>query len=132
MQINLALIYFFAAAGVLDTAYLLYHKFRGTDVYCLFFPPEWCRAVQHSPYTRTWGIPNSAAGLTMYLAIIAFLTLNQYAILPFWPVQAVVALGFAFSLYFTYIQARVIRAFCTWCVISAFNFFVMFAAAFFL
>jgi uncharacterized membrane protein len=118
--------------GLLDTSYLIYHKLRGTDVRCLFFPPEWCRAVQYSPLSKTFGIPNSIAGFVMYLAIIILLMLNQYAILPFWPVQAVVAAGFAFSLYFTYLQAMVIRAFCTWCVISAFNFFVMFVVAFFL
>ena len=132
MSINIALIYFFAAVGVLDTVYLLYHKMRGTDVYCLFFPAEWCRAVQYSPYSKTLGVPNSLAGFFMYSAIITLLTFSQYGISSFLPVQAVIAVGFAFSLYFTYIQARVIRAFCTWCVLSAFNFFVMFVAAFFL
>lgn len=132
MPINIALIYFFAAVGVLDTSYLIYHKLRGTDVWCLFFPPEWCRTVQYSEYSKTFGVPNSMAGLAMYLGIIILLALYQFGMLPFWPAQAVIAFGFAFSLYFTYVQARILRAFCTWCVLSAFNFFVMFVAAFFL
>jgi uncharacterized membrane protein len=126
------LIYFFAAVGILDTAYLIYHKLRGTDVACLFFPPEWCHTVQYSKYSKTFGVPNSMAGFAMYAAIIMFLAAYQAGMLAFWPVQAVVAFGFAFSLYFTYVQARILRAFCTWCVLSAFNFFVMFVAAFFL
>ena len=40
--------------------------------------------------------------------------------------------GFIFSLYFTYVQAFVLRAFCTWCVISALNFTLMMLAVYLL
>ena len=40
------------------------------------------------------------------------------------------AFGFAVSLYFPYVQAFILRAFCTWCVISSLDFFVMFWAVF--
>ncbi len=128
----LILIYVFAGIGVLDTLYLVYHKFKGTDVSCYFFPPEWCRKVQYAPQSRTLGIPNSMAGLGMYLLILILALLYQGAYIVFWPIQAVIAFGFLFSLYFTYVQAFVLRAFCTWCVISAVNFLVLAAAAFIL
>ena len=39
------LVYIFSVIGILDTSYLIYHILHKTDVYCLFFPPEWCRKV---------------------------------------------------------------------------------------
>jgi uncharacterized membrane protein len=34
-------------------------------------------------------------------------------------------------MYFTWVQAFVLRAFCTWCVVSAINFTVMFLVVLF-
>lgn len=114
--------------GILDTLYLIWHKVRGTEVACIGFPKEWCRKVWYAKQSRTFGVPNSILGFLMYAGIGIFVLLQPAA--PFWPVQFLVAFGFAFSLYFTYVQAFVLRAFCTWCVISALNFFVMFWAVF--
>ena len=123
--------YVFCAIGLLDTLYLSYHSINKSDVACWFFPKEWCRKVQYSKYSKLmFGIPNAYLGLAMYLAIIllTFYTLGGAAA-P-WLVKAVVVFGFAFSMFFTYIQAFVLRAFCTWCVISALNFTVMFLCLF--
>ncbi|HXF44411.1 MAG TPA: vitamin K epoxide reductase family protein [Candidatus Paceibacterota bacterium] len=123
--------YVFGTIGVLDTLYLIYHKVRGTDVACPFFPKEWCRAVQYSPQSKTFGIPNSVAGFGMYVAILILTRLYTAGTAPFWPIQVIVTIGFLFSLYFTYVQAFVLKAFCTWCVVSALNFLVMFTVAWF-
>ena len=125
------ILYVCGVVGVLDTLYLLYHKMRGTDVACPFFPDEWCRIVQHSPQSKIFGIPNSFLGLLMYLAILLLTWLYAGATVPFWTIQAIVTFGFLFSIYFTYVQAFVLRAFCTWCVVSAINFTIMFAVAWF-
>ncbi len=126
------LLYVCAAVGIADTLYLIYHKVRGTDVACLFFPKEWCRKVQYSSYSKTLGIPNSVAGFGMYTAILLLTWLYVGGSIAFWPIQAIVAFGFLFSMYFTYVQAFILRAFCTWCVVSALNFTVMFFAVWFL
>lgn len=123
-------LYLCGVIGVLDMLYLLYHKIMGTDVACPFFPKEWCHKVQHSPQSKTFGVPNSLAGLVMYSAILG-LTWRYASGGSFWPVQAVVTFGFIFSIYFTYVQAFVLKAFCTWCVISAINFIVLFLAVWF-
>lgn len=117
-----------AVIGVADTLYLIWHKFQGTDVACPFFPKAWCRKVQYSRQSVTAGVPNSIWGFLMYAGILFIASLQPE--LPFWPLQALVGVGFAFSLYFTYVQAFVLRAFCTWCVVSALNFTVMFWAVF--
>lgn len=119
------ILYICGFIGVLDTLYLIYHKVRGTDVACPFFPDEWCRKVQHSPQSKTLGIPNSVAGFFMYVIILILTGFFAAGEIALWPILAIVTFGFLFSMYFTYVQAFVLRAFCTWCVISAINFTVM-------
>ncbi len=130
MPLSLKLIFVFSAIGVLDTLYLIYHMVKKTDVACWFFPREWCRKVQHSPWSKTLGVPNSVAGLAIYLLILTLGFFYLQGLVPFLSLQIIIGVGFLFSMYFTFIQAFVLRAFCTWCVISAINFIVMAAAAF--
>ena len=125
---TLSILYIFSAIGLIDTAYLIYHKVKGTDVACVGFPKAWCRKVQYSPYSKTFGIPNSVAGFGMYAVILVLTGLYVTGSVPFWPIRAIVTFGFLFSMYFTYIQAFVLRAFCTWCVVSTVNFIIMFLA----
>ncbi len=126
-----SILYIFGIIGALDTLYLIYHKIRGTDVACPFFPKEWCLKVQHSPQSKTFGIPNSFAGFGMYTAILILTWLYAGGAVAFWPIQAIVTFGFLFSMYFTYVQAFVLKAFCTWCVVSAINFTIMFLTVWF-
>ena len=130
MPLSLALIYVFSLIGIADTCYLVYHKIKGTDVACPFFPKEWCKKVQYAPQSKTFGIPNSMAGLGMYSLILILTILFSNGGVPFLPIQIIVGIGFLFSLYFTYVQAFVLRAFCTWCVVSAINFVVLAVVAF--
>ncbi|MBI2448182.1 vitamin K epoxide reductase family protein [Candidatus Microgenomates bacterium] len=132
MPTSLILIFIFSIIGITDTLYLIYHKIKGTEVACIFFPPEWCRRVQQSKYSKTFGIPNSVAGLVMYLVIFVLAILYFYSITPFWWLEIPITIGFLFATYFTYIQAFVLRAFCTWCVLSAINFVVLMIASFIL
>lgn len=122
------ILYIFGFIGVLDTLYLIYHKIRGTDVACPFFPKEWCYKVQHSPQSKTFGIPNSVLGFLMYIIIIVLTALFAGGSILLWPIQVVVTFGFLFSMYFLYIQGFILKAFCTWCVVSAINFTVMLIA----
>ncbi len=124
------ILYVFSFIGVLDTLYLIYHKLRGTDVACPFFPKEWCYKVQHSPQSKTFGVPNSYLGFIMYVLILVMTYMYAIGALVFWPIQAIVTFGFLFSMYFIYIQAFVLKAFCTWCVVSAINFTIMMLAVY--
>ena len=112
--------------GIINTLYLTYHSLRGTMVYCLGFPDEWCEKVQKSKYSKTFGIPNPYLGLGVLLTILVLVVLYSQGTLSLLPVNIVVSFGFLFSLYFLYIQAAVIRAYCTWCVVSAIVFTLLF------
>ena len=132
MELYLILILVFSFFGILDTLYLSYHSVKKTDVACWFFPKEWCLKVQYSKQSKMFGIPNSFLGLGMYLAIFGLTLLFIQGLVPFWWIQAVIGFGFLFSMYFTFVQAFILRAYCTWCVVSAINFIVMAIAAFLL
>lgn len=125
MNTIITILYVCGIIGIIDTLYLIYHKLKGTEVACLFFPKEWCYKVQHSTQSKTFGIPNSYLGFIMYVLILVMTYMFTGGVIPFWPIQAIVTFGFLFSMYFLYIQAFVLRAFCTWCVVSAINFTVM-------
>jgi uncharacterized membrane protein len=105
--------------GILNTIYLTVKSVRNEAVYCLFLPDEWCQKVQHSKYSKTLGIPNPYLGLGMLSVILALLLLYANGIIPLWPAMGLISFGFLFSMYFLYIQAFIIKAFCTWCVVSA-------------
>lgn len=125
---TLTIIAIFAGIGIVDTVYLMYKKAVRADVACIGFPKRWCTKVQYSTYSTTFGIPNAVSGFAMYLAILVLVVLQPSV--PFWPVAVLVGIGAAFSLYFFAIQVFVLRALCTWCVISLISFAAMFWAVF--
>lgn len=112
--------------GILNTIYLSITAILGKNVYCFLLPDEWCLAVQHSKYSKTFGIRNPYLGLFMLtlIAVMYYMNLNDQ--LDYLYTFGIVTFGFLFSCYFLYIQAVLIKAFCTWCVLS----FLVFTALF--
>lgn len=74
------------------------------------------------------GIPNGYLGFVLYSAILILTGFFMFTTMPFWPIIFLVFTGFLFALYFTILQAFVLRAFCIYCLISAVNFTAMFLA----
>jgi uncharacterized membrane protein len=118
-----------ALIGLLNTLYLSYCTLMQKPVACWFLPEEWCRKVQYSPHSRTFGIPNPYLGLIMISLILILTYLFLQSVVPFWIIFAVITAGFLFSNYFTYVQIVIIKALCTWCVLSALVFTVLFIAS---
>ncbi|MHB8870969.1 MAG: vitamin K epoxide reductase family protein [Candidatus Doudnabacteria bacterium] len=126
METYLVVLLVLAVLGIFNTLYLSSHAITKKPVKCLWFPEEWCIKVQQSKYSRTLGIPNAFAGLGMYVAILVLTLLFISGSISFTPIFWLVVFGFAFSMYFLFIQAFVLRAFCTWCVISIVEFTLLF------
>jgi uncharacterized membrane protein len=118
----LDILYILGVIGVANTLYLSYHTISKRPVWCLLFPEEWCRKVQYSSWSRTLGVPNSFAGLAIYSLLVVLTYLHAKGSVALAPIQWLIYLGFAFSMYFLFIQGFVLRAFCTWCVLSAADF----------
>ena len=108
-----------ALAGMADAAYLTVEHLAGNSVRCMVV--SGCDEVLQSSYaTVAGGVPVAAVGLAAYFAVFSLATLAAFGydgarrlLTP------LVAVMFLATLWFLYLQAFVIKAFCTYCLISA-------------
>lgn len=119
------LIFTLAAIGINDTLYLIRKRIASqTPSLC-----KECQTVLASKYRRILVIPNEVLGLIFYViisVIAAFLVIGLEPII-WWQiiVKILISIGTLFSLYFIYLQWRVIKVWCFWCLISAITIFLM-------
>lgn len=123
----LALLFTIAAIGVSETVYLIKTRARFEAPVCPI--GENCAVVLTSTYSRLFLLPNDVWGLLFYIvsaAIAAFLVIG-IAPMAFWylVLKIAIAAGALFSLFLTYLQWRVIKAWCFWCMMSAFTVWLM-------
>lgn len=80
-----------------------------------------CEYVNSTKYSELFGVPVALLGAlayaTMFVTIAAALVRKQEA--PLTGAWGIAAASFAFSMYLTYIELRVIDAICVYCVVSA-------------
>lgn len=133
MTIALIFMLVISGIGILSTAYHSLHEITNTKVPCLFFPEEWCEKVRKSPYSKLFNtIPNPIIGFIMFTSIFAiswnhFIDSSNGMTLAY----VIIGIGFLFSMYFTYIQGYILKAFCSFCVISSLLFTVLFLLSLF-
>lgn len=107
-----------ALLGLADATYLTVAHLTGDDAVC--GSAIGCSTVLGSAYATIRGIPTAAFGTLAYFTVfsLAILAAFGYA----WMrglLMVVVGLMFAASLYFLYLQAFVLHAFCPFCLFSA-------------
>jgi len=108
-----------ALVGLADAVYLTVEHLTGRSVRCMVV--SGCDEVLQSSYaTVAAGVPVAAVGAVAYFTAFSLATLAAYGydgarrlLTP------LVAVMFLATLWFLYLQAFVIRAFCTYCLISA-------------
>ena len=108
-----------ALLGLADAVYLTVEHLSGQSVRCMVV--SGCDEVLQSSYaTVAFGVPVAAVGAVAYFTVFSLATLAAYGydgarrlLTP------LVAVMFLATLWFLYLQAFVIRAFCTYCLISA-------------
>jgi len=120
--------------GLFDSSYLLWvYTSPSSPMICLGGGTG-CDVVRASSYSNLWGVPLPAYGVLMYvtLALLIFaesLVGARLAELIRYAVTGIAGAGFLFSLYLSGIEAFVLHAWCTWCMISAGSVTVIFALA---
>jgi len=120
--------------GLFASTYLSITYLTGKPIVCGLLTG--CEIVRASSWATTFGIPRPLLGLVFYGAIILSLVIRTYA--PrhrpdFWKAITLLATfcGFVESGFLTLVQTFSIRAFCTWCLLSAVCATVLFILSFF-
>jgi uncharacterized membrane protein len=110
-----------ALVGLAAATYVFVTHSLGYELFCPF--ATGCDAVQNSPYAVLFGIPVSLLGTLGFTAfiVLALTALRsapaRRACLRALLVLSVLEVGF--TSYMAYLQISVIRAICSWCMLSA-------------
>ena len=118
-----ALIFTLSALGISETVYLIKKRVLSQKPVCII--GEDCAKVLTSRYSTIFIIPNDVLGLLFYIVcslIAAFLVIGVQPLL-LWDfiIKISVAFGSLLSVFFVYLQFKVIKAWCFWCLMSAFT-----------
>lgn len=118
-----------ALLGFADATYLTIEHFSGDIPPCTIV--EGCESVLTSPYAVIAGIPVSLIGAIFYFIVLvgvfSFIESKKTGLLK-WSLLLTV-FGFLATLWFLYLQAFVIGAFCLYCLGSALTSTVLFVTA---
>ena len=112
------IIAFIALVGLSDATFLTVAHLTGDDAVC--GSSIGCSTVLGSAYATIRGVPTAAFGGVAYFVVfsLAVLAISGYARMRTL-LTLVVGLMFLASLYFLYLQAFVLHAFCPFCLLSA-------------
>lgn len=124
---SFALLFTLAAIGISETVYLIRKRRAAEKPFCPI--GGGCVTVLTSKYNKLFLVPNDILGLGLYFlmaSIAAFLVIGISPLL-FWrgAMQLLVGVASLISLFLTYLQWRVIRAWCFWCLMSASTIWLM-------
>lgn len=109
-----------ALTGAAIAAYLTYVHYNIDALVCA---GGGCEVVQTSKYSEIMGIPVAVFGLTMFLGVAALIVVRdrsvEYAYLANAGIIVALVTALLYYAYLTYLEARVIYAWCEWCVASS-------------
>lgn len=129
--ISRTLLVFLSLLGMADAGYITYEEFSGVVPPCLPIAGFDCGAVLQSQWSHIGPIPLSLLGLGFYATVFVLASYSLVAKKPHRFVSPLLLFlgvsGFLFSVYLVYIQAFIIGAFCTYCMLSAFTSTAIFA-----
>jgi uncharacterized membrane protein len=124
----ITLLFTMAAIGLAEVTYLIRTRRMGEKAVCPI--GGGCHEVLESKWNRLFSVRNDVLGWIFYLVvgiISAFLILEIQPLDAWlWLLRAMVALAVIMSIFFTYLQAVVIKQWCFWCLMSALTVAVMF------
>ncbi len=122
-----ALLFTLASMGISETVYLIRKRIAAEKPICPI--GEDCAMVLSSKYNKTLSVHNDLLGFLAYIviAIIAAFLVIEVAPIELWSLilKLLVGLASLASAYFTFLQWKIIRAWCFWCLMSAFTIWLM-------
>jgi uncharacterized membrane protein len=107
-----------ALIGLADATFLTVAHLTGDDAVC--GSHVGCSEVLSSPYATVKGIPTATFGAIAYFVVFSLAVLIVFGYVRMKKLLAVtIGLMFLATLYFLYLQAFVLHAFCPFCLLSA-------------
>jgi uncharacterized membrane protein len=103
-----------ALAGLMVSCFALREHFRTEASPCSINERWDCGVVNKSPFAEIAGVPVAVFGILGYLAIGSFALARRW-----WIVLLLTTGAVGFSIYLTYVEARILETYCIWCVTSA-------------
>jgi uncharacterized membrane protein len=119
-----------AIVGILISSFSLYHHFsRSKTSFCDVGQSFNCDLVNRSPYSVLAGVPVALIGIVGYLLVLALATIYREKAET--PVMLLIAslIGLGFALYLTYVEARILHAWCLLCLSSLATIFTIAVAS---
>lgn len=114
------LVLLFASFGLSETVFLI-RKRKSEEAPVCFIGGD-CHKVLDSKWNKTLGVHNDLVGVVFYVAVLVAVALLEIGIGPadqIWiALDIAVGLASLASLYFTFLQWKVIKAWCFWCLMS--------------
>jgi uncharacterized membrane protein len=108
-----------------DAAYITYEEFAGVVPKCLPLAGFDCGLVLQSQWSHIGPAPLSLLGFGFYATVFLLACYTFVVAKPHPWTRTFLAFlgttGFLFSLYLFYIQGVVLKAFCVYCLVSAFT-----------
>lgn len=107
-------------AGMILSVFMWRNALVGQVIGCV--SGKGCDIVLHSVYSKVFSVPIAAYGFAFYgvtalMALFRMIDDRPILRLATWKLSGISIL---FSLYFIYLEAYVIHAFCSWCTVSTF------------
>ena len=107
-----------ALGGLVDSVYLTVHHYTAEPVPCSII--NGCEQVLTSSYAEMFGIPTAAFGIAAYLLAFLLAILTAFGKNQTWMAFGVlISIMTIFTGWLIYLQAKVIEAFCQFCLLSA-------------
>jgi len=105
--------------GIADASYLTIKHYSDTGINCSIF--NGCELVTTSLYSTIFNIPVAIFGIVFYILVFALIFLfSKFRNKKFLFLLAVMTgVGFLISMYFIYVQAFILNAYCLYCLVSA-------------
>lgn len=113
-------LFIIALLGLLVSSYLAVEYVSNGPILCV--QGGGCDAVRASSYAHMLGLPTPLYGVAFYILLeIGAILLVPGRHLKYlrWGLTALTGAGLAMSLWLTYIEAFILKAWCTWCLASA-------------
>ena len=117
MNLLIIFVIILAILGIINTSYLIISRLKKRKLICPI--NQDCNKVVESKWSKIFYINNDYLGLLYYLFIlIGVLYLNFVSENILFIMKIVSIISLSFSIFLFYIQARIIKSYCFYCILS--------------